>query len=260
MELIHYAEEEGIATITMCRPEKRNALSFELIDALKKSFQKAGEQEHIKVIVLKAEGDVFCSGADLGHLQQLQHYTFEENVADSNHLKELFLLIYTIPKVVIAEVQGHALAGGCGIVNVCDFSFVVPTAKLGYTEVRIGFVPAIVMVFLIRKIGDANARRLVLSGDLIDAIEAQRLGVISSVVEADELSSTVTSFAQKLIRQNSAQAMGITKQMLAKIPSMSIDQALEYAAQQNALARGTPDCKKGISAFLQKQPLDWKAL
>jgi methylglutaconyl-CoA hydratase len=257
MEIVHYVVEGGIAYITMNRPEKKNALSAALIEALTSSFQQAAKDVEVKIIILKAEGDVFCSGADLDHLKQLQHYTFEENQIDSNRLKDLFELIYTLPKVVIAQVQGSALAGGCGLVNVCDFSFAVPSAKLGYTEVRIGFIPAIVMVFLIRKIGDAKARKLVLTAELISANDAKEIGLLTDVVGTEELSKFVSDFANKLIRQNSTQAMGLTKQMLAHVPALSLDQALAYASKMNATARATEDCQKGIAAFLNKQPISW---
>src|SRR5689334_9069020 len=177
MKYIQYSADQGIGTITLSRPEKRNALSFELVSELKAAFTALEMDATVKIIILKAQGEAFCAGADLGYLQQLQHFSFEENLADSNHLKELFLQIYTLKKVVIAQVQGHALAGGCGLATVCDFSFTVPEAKFGYTEVKIGFIPAIVMIFLLRKIGEARSKQLLLSGELITADDAMRLSL-----------------------------------------------------------------------------------
>ena len=153
MKYIDYTVQNRKAYITLNRPGKRNALSHELVAELKEAFHLAEKEDQAKVVILKANGEAFCSGADLAHLQQLQNFSHEENLADSNHLKELFLQIYSLKKVVIAQVQGHALAGGCGLATVCDFIFAVPEAKFGYTEVKIGFIPAIVMVFLLRKIG-----------------------------------------------------------------------------------------------------------
>jgi methylglutaconyl-CoA hydratase len=144
MSLVIYTVKDRVGYITMNRPEKRNALSHELVMELTHAFDTAENDLSVKVIVLKAQGDAFCAGADLAYLQQLQNYSFEQNLEDSRQLKNLFLKIYQLKKVVIAQVQGHALAGGCGLATVCDFTFAVPEAKLGYTEVKIGFIPALV--------------------------------------------------------------------------------------------------------------------
>jgi methylglutaconyl-CoA hydratase len=257
MELVNYSVSSRIGYITLNRPEKKNALSFELITELKATFEKAQEDDAVKVIVLKANGDVFCAGADLASLQQLQTNSFEENLNDSNHLRELFLLIYTLEKVVIGQIQGHALAGGCGLAAVCDFVFSVPTAKFGYTEVRIGFVPAIVMYFVIRKIGEGKAKFLLLSGEVINSTKAIEFGLINEIVETDALSETVRLFALKLIENNSAQSMQMTKRMISEIQEMSLEQALNYAASKNAEARASADCKKGITSFLDKGKISW---
>jgi methylglutaconyl-CoA hydratase len=255
--MVDYAAEERIAYITMNRPEKRNALSVELVSQLKLAFTKASKDDNVKVIVLRAKGDAFCAGADLAYLQQLQQFTYEENLSDSHYLKELFYKIYTHPKVVIAEVQGHALAGGCGLASVCDFVFAVPEAKFGYTEVRIGFIPALVSVFLIRKIGEGAARNLLLSGDVITAERAMLMGLINVVVDADQLSKAVYDFATRLVNANSGTSMSLTKKLIAEGQDMSLEQALDHAAQQNAHARGSDDCKRGIAAFLNKEKIIW---
>jgi methylglutaconyl-CoA hydratase len=166
-------------------------------------------------------------------------------------------LIYTSPKVIIAQIQGHAIAGGCGLATVCDFSFSIKAAKFGYTEVKIGFIPAIVKVFLIRKIGEGKAKQLLLDGDLISAVEAKDLGLINWVVEENELEDQVFAYAQKLIKQNSGQSMALTKEMIAKVQERNLDDGLEYAASMNAKARGTSDCQKGITAFLNKESIEW---
>lgn len=246
-----------IGYITLNRPDKRNALSFEVVKELKEAFAKMEKDDAVKVIVLKANGDVFCSGADLSYLQKLQDFSYEENLEDSNHLKELFTQIYTLHKVVIAQVQGHALAGGCGLATVCDFTFSVPEAKFGYTEVKIGFIPAIVMVFLLRKIGEARAKQLLLSGDPVKAEEAFRLGLITKVVSKESLEADVNTFAQTLVTNNSAHSMMLTRQMIAQVQSMPLEEALTYAASMNAQARASADCKKGVAAFLNKEKLTW---
>lgn len=257
MNMVNYHAEDRIGYITLNRPDKRNALSPELIKALSEAFDRATRDEQAKVIVLKANGDAFCSGADLAFLQQMQAFSEEENYQDSSRLKELFLKIYTLPKVVIAQVQGHALAGGCGLATVCDFTFAVPQARFGYTEVKIGFVPAIVMVFLLRKLGEQKAKQLLLSGDVVQADEALRLGLINRVVSADQLEREVRQFAQQLIQQNSTQSMMLTKQMIARVQSQPLEEALEYAARMNARARSSEDCQRGIAAFLAKEKITW---
>lgn len=257
MSNVLYEVKDRICFLTLNRPEKKNALNAEMVSDLKNLLTKAEVDTHVKVIVLKANGDVFCSGADLESLQQLQKNSFEENLEDSNHLKELFLQIYTLKKVVIAQVQGHALAGGCGLATVCDFVFAVPKAKLGYTEVRIGFVPAIVMVFLLRKVGEQKAKHLLLSGELISGEDTLKFGLVNHLVSEEQLQEEVNSFCLRLIQNNSIQSMEMTKQMIAKSQSMSLEEGLNYAAEMNASARGTDDCKRGIAAFLNKEKLTW---
>jgi methylglutaconyl-CoA hydratase len=249
--------KDRIGYIILNRPEKRNALNSELIAFLSSALTDFERDEAVKVIVIKAEGKVFSSGADLAALHAMQSNTFEENLMDSRGLKDLFNKIYSFPKVIIAQIQGHALAGGCGLASICDFSFASSEAKFGYTEVKIGFIPAIVMVFLLRKIGEGKAKQLLLEGDLISATYAQSMGLINRVVDADELEEKVYGFAQKLIEQNSGQAMSLTKEMIGRVQERTLEEALEYAASMNAKARGTEDCKKGITAFLKKEQIKW---
>ncbi len=257
MALIEYQTTYRIASITLNRPEKRNALNDELIKLLNQAFIQAGEDPEAKIIVLKAKGRVFSAGADLEYIQRLQKNTFKENLSDSNKLKELFQLIYTHDKVVIAQVQGHAIAGGCGLATVCDFVIAHQEAKFGYSEVHIGFVPAIVMVYLLRRLGEGAARELLISGRMIDANEALKWGLVNQVVSSDELESTVAAFAQRLVLENSAQSMKRTKAMIARVQEMPLEEALDFAAEQNARARSTEDCRHGIKAFLDKVPIKW---
>jgi len=257
LDVIKTEIKERIGFVILNKPEKRNAMDGEMVHQLKDAFESFYENESVKVIVLKAEGKAFCSGADLASIQKLQSNTYEENLEDSNQLKELFSLIYAGPKVVIAQIQGHALAGGCGLATICDFSFSVPQALFGYTEVRIGFVPALVSLFLVRKIGESQAKKLLLSGELISAEQAQKIGMIQEVVEDDVLEQKVFEFAKLLIEQNSGTAMAMTKQMIAALRGMTLEEALSFAATQNATARGTTECKNGIQAFLNKQKIIW---
>ena len=252
-----YSVSDRIASIQLNRPEKRNALSASLVADLTSAFKQAEQDPNAKVIILKGGDKAFCAGADLGYIQSLQDFSYDENVQDSSNLAHLFRAIYLNKKVVIAQVEGHALAGGCGLATVCDFTFSVPQAKFGYTEVKIGFVPAIVMAFLIPKIGELKAKQLLLTGDIISATEAQQFGMINEVIAADAIQEHVHQFAQKLCKTAADSSLTLTKQMIAKVQNMSLDEALQYATEQNALAREQADCKKGISSFLNKQAISW---
>jgi len=256
-EYVHYEVSDRIAYITLNRPDKRNALNHAFVTELKAAFGRAESDSGVKVIVLRANGKAFCAGADLAYLRQLQAFNFEENLQDSNHLMELFAQIYRHPKPVIAQVEGHAIAGGAGLATVCDFAFVVPEAKFGYTEVRIGFIPAIVMVFLVRKCGELRAKELLLSGDIISAETAVNYNILNRVVPAEEIQDHVREFADRLCVQNSGQSMAMTKRLLGDIQHFPIAEGLAFASKMNAHTRGTEDCKRGISAFLNKEDLKW---
>lgn len=258
MNTILYEVQNRVAYITLNRPEKRNSFNHDLVASLTDAFSKAEEDSAAKVVVLRANGEVFCAGADLEYLQQMQHYGTEENLKDSYRLMELFQKIYSLKKVVIAEVQGHAIAGGCGLVSVCDFAFAAGTANFGYSEVKIGFVPAIVMGFLIKKIGEARAKEMLLTGTFIKAKEAEKWNLITkSVEEENTLAEVVSQFAQKLCTSNSGTSMELIKKMMSETQSLSLSENLKYAAEINSFARSTADCKKGINAFLNKQKLKW---
>lgn len=255
--MVLYEVKERVGYITLNRPEKRNALSYEMVGALRHAFTQAEGDEACKVIVIRANGEAFCAGADLAYLQQLQKNTYEENLADSRHLMELFRQIYHSKKVVISQVKGPALAGGCGLATVCDFSFATPGSTFGYTEVKIGFVPAIVMVFLVRKAGEKTAREILLSGEVFNAGKALHYNLVNYVVPDEELEEAVSAFAGRLCRQASGQSLALVKEMLAGVQGMSVNDALEYAAKTNAVARASEDCKRGIAAFLNKEKLSW---
>lgn len=257
MNFINYTVSERVAYITLNRPDKRNALNFDVVSELKDAFLDAEQDPNVKVVVLRANGKVFCAGADLEYLQQLQKNSYADNLADSSHLKDLFHQIYTHKKVVIAQIHGHAIAGGCGLATVCDISFSAPEAQFGYTEVRIGFVPAIVTIFLLRKIGETRAKEMLLSGELISAKKAEEYGLINFIVPADEIEKNVFDYAQMLCKQNSLQSLQLTKKMIAEVQEKDLTEALTYAAQMNAHARETADCKRGIGAFVSKETLEW---
>jgi methylglutaconyl-CoA hydratase len=256
-KLVEYLVKDRISYISLNRPEKRNAFNEALVNELKIAFIHAEENPEVKVVVLGGKGKVFSAGADLEYLQSLQNNSFEENLADSNNLKELYQHIYQFKKIVIAKVEGHAIAGGAGLATVCDFTFSVPDALFGYTEVKIGFIPAIVMVFLIRKIGEAKAKELLLTGKLVSADEAKALGIINTIIPSEDMASSVHSFAMELASSTSAQSIENTKHMMSRLSTMTLDEAFNFAAEMNAKGRESEDCKKGIEAFLKKEKISW---
>lgn len=254
---IQYQVSDRIATILLNRPEKRNALNGAMVAELQQAFSLAGEDAAAKVIVLKGAGETFCAGADLEYLQQLQQNTFDENLADSRALMQLMQQIYYHDKIVIAQVEGHAIAGGCGLVTLCDLSYAVPEAKLGYTEVKIGFIPALVAVFLVRKTGEGRARELLLTGQLIGAAKAQEYGLINEVVPREAIAGHVAGIAKSLCYEAAANSLKVTKQLIGAVLDKPLTEALEQAAQLNAATREHPECKRGIQAFLNKEKLAW---
>jgi len=257
MKYIKYTVSNRLAYITINRPEKRNALNNQVVKELTEAFKFAEEDDNAKVIVLNAIGDAFCAGADLAYLKSLQQFTFEENLADSNKLKDLFQLIYTLKKVVIAQVEGHAIAGGAGLATVCDIVFSVPEAKYGFTEVKIGFVPAIVSIFAIRKFGESWTKRLLLTGEIINTNEAKECGIVNFVNNKDEIKKAVKKFADNLINNTSGNSLKLTKKLINEIQQRDLNNSLKYAAELNAEARESEDCKKGINAFLSKSDIKW---
>jgi methylglutaconyl-CoA hydratase len=255
--LANYLVKDRVAYITINRPEKRNALNAALVADLSSLFDKAEHDNQVKIIILNALGDVFSAGADLDYLKQLQANSFEANLKDSNQLKNLFHKIYTHPKIVIAQVEGHAIAGGCGLATVCDFVFSTPESKFGYTEVKIGFIPAIVSIFCIRKIGESQTKQLLFTGDLISAARAKEINLINFITEKDKIEQEVLDFASKLCVSASTQSLALTKQLITNVQDLPLTEALDYAAEMNAHARSTEDCKKGIDAFLNKNQIKW---
>ncbi|MCX6140719.1 MAG: enoyl-CoA hydratase-related protein [Candidatus Kapabacteria bacterium] len=250
MSLVLQTIDGAIGTITMNRADKRNALSSELVAELHSAFVTMGLREDVKVIVLRGSGPAFCAGADLAYLQKISENSPLENLADSTSLKEMFQAVVDCPKPVIAMVHGAAIAGGCGLATVCDLVVAGrDKALFGYSEVRIGFIPAIVLVYLVRKIGDTQTRRLVLTAENIMAEEALRLGLITQVVDDADLEDETMRIAGT-IAKNSSSAMTMSKMMLGAVQGMSLDAGLHYATVMNALARQTDDCKAGIASFL----------
>lgn len=255
--MIQLSIENRIATLTLNRPEKRNALDDAMAAAILGHLQTLKDDDACKVLIIKANGEAFCAGADLSYLQKLQMNSYEENLDDSLALMKMFRALYEFPKVTIAQVEGPAFAGGCGLAGLCDFCFASPAAKFAYTEVKIGFIPAIVSVFLSPKIGENSAKRMLLTGDVFSASEALEMRLITEIVDADQIASVVTAFADKICTGVSAQSVARTKQLLLSLKGLPLEDQLVMAAEENARTRGSEDCKKGIASFLNKEKLSW---
>jgi methylglutaconyl-CoA hydratase len=255
--IVLYEVANRIAYITINRTEKRNALNPELITLLTKFLIGAGEDNEVKVIVLKANGSVFSAGADLAYLQQLQRNTYEENLADSTLLKTLFTTILYLPKIVIAQVEGHAIAGGCGLATACDIIFAVPEASFGYTEVKLGFVPAIVTCLLMRKTSETIAKQILLTGELFSADVALRYNLITFVTNKEEIAQKVSDFALNLCEGSSTNSLSVTKQLINETTYEDLEKSLASAVQINAKVRESDDFKRGIASFLDKEKIKW---
>lgn len=252
---IQIAHEARVATITLNRPEKRNAISFELIDDLVQALKEV-ENSDALVLILTGAGKAFCSGMDLENLKALLGRTPEENLQDSQSMVQLFRSLYEFPKVTIAAVNGAAIAGGTGLALLCDFTLAIPEAKFGYTEVRIGFVPAIVSTFLLRQTGEKQARDLLLTGRIIGADEAARMGLVNEIVAPENLMTRAHALAAQLM-ENSPASLRATKKLLNEHARAELDAQIEAAIRENAAVRTTADFREGITSFLEKRKPVW---
>jgi methylglutaconyl-CoA hydratase len=252
---IQLAYEGRIALLTLNRPDKRNAISFELIDDLLRALDEVAKSDAI-VLILTGAGKAFCSGMDLENLKQLLGHSPEQNLKDSETMARLFRTLYEFPKVTIAAVNGAAVAGGTGLALLCDLTLAAPEARFGYTEVRIGFVPAIVSTFLLRQVGEKHARDLLLTGRLFAADEALRLGLINEIVATNNLMTRARELAASLL-ENSAASLRATKQLLADHGKAELDVQIATAVRENAAIRQTADFREGISSFLEKRKPVW---
>jgi len=229
-----------------------------MVQELAQAVGSAAKDPAVKVLVIRGEGEAFCAGADLEELQRIRHNSLEENQRDSKALASLFRTIYELRKPVVALVDGPALAGGCGLVSACDFVLASrERAVFGYPEVRIGFVPAIVLSFLVHRVGEGRARALVLHGRTLSGEEALAWGLVTGLVASRDLQSTSDALVGELITKNSAMAMGLCKEVLSKLHGMTVAEALDFGANMNAAARMTEDCKRGVDAFLAKEKIEW---
>lgn len=254
---IQLAFDAGVATITLNRPDKRNAISFDLIGDLLAALDEVAKSS-ARVLILTGAGTAFCSGMDLENLKTLIGRTPEQSLQDTQTMARLFRTLYEFPKPTIAAVNGAAIAGGTGLATLCDFTLAVPEAKFGYTEVRIGFVPAIVSIFLLRQVGEKIARDLLLTGRLFDAEEAHLWGLVNEIVPLHELMTRARALAARVL-ENSPAALRYTKRLLSDAARAELDPQIEIAVRENAAIRSTADFREGISSFLEKRKPKWSS-
>ncbi len=256
-ETILIDEHEGIRTVTLNRPERRNAMTPAMQTELIAAFEDAGQSASTRVVILTGSGEAFCAGLDLSALQAMRDRSASELTEDAERIARLFRSLYELQVPTIAAVQGHAVAGGTGLATLCDFTYAVPAAKFGYTEVRIGFVPALVSAYLTLQIGEKRARDLLLTGRLFSATEACALGLVTEVVAADQLSSRVQQQVEVLMA-NSPSSLRATKRLIADQNRAWLDAAIAHSLEANAKSRETPDFHEGVAAFLEKRKPVWR--
>lgn len=249
--VVLYSVDGAVARITLNRPEKRNALNDAVIAGLKQGLRDAASDKHVRVIVISGAGKDFCSGADLSAIQKIAGASVAENSDDARSLMELLLLIRQVPVPVVAAVSGRALAGGCGLATACDVVLAAPSARFGYPEVKIGFVPAMVMAILRRNVSEKRAFELITRGDEIGADQAKEIGLVNHVFSGDTFAADVNAYVRRF-EQLSKQAIALTKGLLYQIDGLAFPEALETGADVNVIARMSDDCQKGIARFLQK--------
>ena len=254
-QTLQLAFDLQIATVTFNRPEKRNALSFQMIDEILAALDEI-EKSAALVAIFTGAGKAFCAGMDLDELKSLTGKTHAENVEDSRRMAKLFRRLYDFPKPTIAAVNGAAIAGGTGIATMCDFTLAVPDAKFGYTEVRIGFVPAIVSSILVWQVGHKVARDLLLTGRIFEATEAHRTGLVNEITPPDGLMKRARELAEQIM-ENSPTSVRLTKKLINGFIADQLEHQIEQAIAENAAVRQTADFREGVSSFLEKRKPCW---
>ena len=254
---LELAYDGAVATVTLNRPDKRNAISHRLMEDVLAALDEV-ERSAAQVVIMTGAGKAFCAGLDLDELKSLLGKTQEENERDSSRVARVFRRLYDFPRPTIAAVNGAAIAGGTGLATMCDFTLAVPEAKFGYTEVRIGFVPAIVSSILVWQVGHKIARDLLLTGRLFDAAEAHRFGLVNEVVPAEQLQARARELAAQIL-ENSPSSVRATKKLINGFIGAQLDQQIAQAIEDNARMRMTDDFREGVTSFLEKRKPRWSS-
>lgn len=248
---------DRVAYLTMNRPDKRNAMDDVAVREMTEFFRQAESSEDVRAIAFRGEGSAFSAGADLDYLRKLSQNSSAANFDDSCMLRDLLFEVYRSSKLTCAVVRGPALAGAFGLVLACDIVIASEKAKFGFTEVKIGFVPAIVLNFALRKLRESDVRELVLTGKIIDASSALRIGLFSKIAPDNEIESHSRKYLNDFAAGTSARAVALTKEILSEVCDMRLEEALKYSTAMNVAARSTGDFRKGIDSFLKKEKPEW---
>lgn len=244
-----------IRIITLNRPERRNAMTSEMQTELIEAMEDTAQGDW-RILILTGAGEAFCSGLDLSELQSMGNKTAADHRTDAERIARMFISLHELPIPTIAAVHGPAIAGGTGLAMACDFTLATPASKFGFTEVRIGFIPALVSAFLSLQVGQKRCRDLLLTGRLFDAEEARQIGLVNEVVAHSELMTRAQAIAQTLLA-NSPQSLSATKKLLVAQSRPWLDAAIVAALEANAVSRETADFREGVSAFLEKRKPNW---
>jgi methylglutaconyl-CoA hydratase len=251
--------ETGIAWVKLNRPEVHNALDDRVIADVTASLERIGADPGVRLVILTGQGASFCAGADLNWMRRTAEYTYEQNLADAQALARMLHILNTLPRPTLAVVNGPAYGGGVGLVACCDIAVAADTAKFSLSEVRLGLIPATISPYVLRKIGESNARRYFLTGEVFEGAEAEKLGLVHEVVPAAELAGAAAWFVKRL-REGGPRAQGAAKQLIARVAGAAIDEALmEDTARRIAEQRATPEGKEGAEAFLAKRKPQWQS-
>ncbi len=251
-ESIHLAVSDGIARVTLARPEVRNAFNAEVIEQLHEVFTRITEADNVRAVVLAGEGKVFCGGADINWMRASLDLTFEANVGDAERMSDMFRTIDNCPKPVVGRVHGAALGGGAGLAAVCDIAIATDDAILGFTEVKLGIIPAVISPFVVAKIGASHARALFLTGERFDAQHAKAIGLVHEVVSADEVDAAVD---RRLAELHSAAptAVSAAKLLLRRVLDHSYEDSRSITTQAIARQRVSSEGQEGLRAFLERR-------
>lgn len=258
MSYLRLDRKGGVLTLTLARPEARNALNAEMIAELTKKFRDLSNDNSIRVLILAAEGQTFCAGADAVWMKSLKNASESENLADAQKLFDLFRSVYEFPHPIIARVQGGAFGGGAGLMCCSDIVVMADDAQTAFSEVRLGVVPATISTFVLRKIGEGRARELFLTGRRINAQECLSFGLATEIVSADKLDEAVVRWTEELLKA-SPTAQTVTKELLSEVQRLSLEQAREFTPLRIARQRVSPEGQEGLAALLEKRAPNWSA-
>ena len=253
---IIYAIEGKVARITLNRPEVHNAFNDVMFSELTGVFKDIQRRADIRVVVLTGAGKSYCAGADIYWMRKVKDYTYEQNYEDTLKLSELLYLIYSLPKPVVGRINGSAIGGGIGFVAICDIAIASSVAKFGFSEVKLGLIPACISPYIIRKCGEGKVRELFLTGERISAEMAMAVGLINRVVLPEELDDAVDELVNQLV-SSGPNAMRLCKELLKNVPDMSLEEAVKYTTKALAELRMSGETQEGTSAFLEKRKPKW---